>query len=173
MLATARTPVLDGNLLAIHGAIRRLRSDLPVTLLLEPYSYGFVGKLRYMARLIRGMVLLRSSRWFVVDNAFLPVHVMPHRRETTVIQVWHAVGALKRFGWDSLTPLADPERRFLHRHYDWVVCSGEPGADVVKLAVQSPATGNVGLVTYTPTTSSIDQMNVPSWAATSSPPGPA
>ena len=72
------------------------------------------------------MVLLRSSRWFVVDNAFLPIHVMPHRRGTTVIQVWHAVGALKRFGWDSLVPLADPERRFLHRYYDWVVCSGEP-----------------------------------------------
>jgi CDP-ribitol ribitolphosphotransferase len=51
---------------------------------------------------------------------------MPHRSGTTVIQVWHAVGALKRFGWDTRRPLADPERRFLHRHYDWVVCSAEP-----------------------------------------------
>ncbi len=71
------------------------------------------------------MVLLRTSRWFIVDNAYLPVHVMPHRRGTTVIQVWHAVGALKRFGWDARQPLTDPERRFLHRHYDWVVCSAE------------------------------------------------
>lgn len=96
-----------------------------MTLLLQPYSYGFKGKLGYLGRLVRGMVLLRTSRWFIVDNAYLPIHVMPHRQATTVIQVWHAVGALKRFGWDSRRPLADPERRFLHRHYDWVVCSSE------------------------------------------------
>lgn len=125
VLATARTPTLEGNLLHLHDAIRTLRPDLRVTLLLEPYSYGFIGKLGYLGRLIRGMVLLRTSRWFIVDNAYLPIHVMPHRRATTVIQVWHAVGALKRFGWDSRRPLADPERRFLHRHYDWVVCSSE------------------------------------------------
>jgi CDP-glycerol glycerophosphotransferase (TagB/SpsB family) len=116
---------LEGNLLAIHGALRRRRPDLRIELLLEPYSYGLRGKLAYLLRLVRGMVLLRTSRWFVVDNAYLPIHVMPHRGGTTVIQVWHAVGALKRFGWDSHSPVRDPERRFLHRHYDWVVCTSE------------------------------------------------
>ena len=125
MLATARVPVLDGNLLAIHDAIRRRRPDLRIELLLEPYSYGLRGKLGYLVRLVRGMVLLRTSRWFIVDNAYLPIHVLPHRAGTTVIQVWHAVGALKRFGWDSAQPLRDPERRFLHRNYDWVVCTSE------------------------------------------------
>ncbi len=125
MLATARLPVLEGNLLHLHDAIRRARPDLRMTLLLEPYSYGLPGKLRYLGRLVRGMVLLRTSRWFIVDNAYLPIHVLPHRRGTTVIQVWHAVGALKRFGWDSPRPVAEPERRFLHRHYDWVVCTSE------------------------------------------------
>ena len=125
VLATARTPYLEGNLLHLHEAIRRGRPDLRVTLILEPYSYGFVGKLRYLGRLVRGMVLLRTSRWFIVDNAYLPIHLLPHRRGTTVVQVWHAVGALKRFGWDTSQPLGDPERRFLHRYYDWVVCSAE------------------------------------------------
>jgi CDP-glycerol glycerophosphotransferase (TagB/SpsB family) len=125
VLATARTPHLEGNLIHLDAAIRRARPDLTVTHLLEPYSYGFVGKVRYLGRLVRGMVLLRTSRWFIVDNAYLPVHVMPHRRGTTVVQVWHAVGALKRFGRDTSTPLRDPERRFLHRYYDWVVCSAE------------------------------------------------
>ena len=138
MLATARTPHLEGNLLALHDAIRTLRPDLHVTLLLEPYSYGLVGKLRYLVRLVRGMVLLRTARWFIVDNAFLPVHVMPHRSGTTVIQVWHAVGALKRFGWDSRRPLADPERRFLHRYYDRVVCSAERSRGPWAAAFRTP-----------------------------------
>jgi teichoic acid ribitol-phosphate primase len=139
VLATARTPLLDGNLLAIHGALRRRRPDLRIELLLEPYSYGLRGKLAYLLRLFRGMVLLRTSGWFIVDNAYLPIHVMPHRSGTTVVQVWHAVGALKRFGWDSRRPLGDPERRFLHRYYDWVVCTSERAREPYARAFRIPA----------------------------------
>jgi teichoic acid ribitol-phosphate primase len=138
VLATARTPRLEGNILALHDAIRAMRPDLQVTLVLESYSYGLTGKLRYLLRLMRGMVLLRTSRWFIVDNAYLPVHVMPHRRGTTVVQVWHAVGALKRFGWDSLQPLTEPERWFLHRHYDRVVCSAERSREPWAAAFRTP-----------------------------------
>jgi len=125
VLATARVPVLEGSLAALQAAIVRHHPDRPIVLLLEPYSYGFIGKLRYLLRLVRGMYLLRTSGLFVVDNAYLPIHVAPHRRDTTVVQVWHAVGALKRFGLDAHTPPADPERRFLHRYYDVVVCTAE------------------------------------------------
>src|SRR5262245_33176599 len=84
-LATARVPRLDGNLLHLDGAIRAMRPEMQVELLLEPYAYGFAGKLRYLLRLFRGMFLVRTSRLVVVDNAFLPIHVAPHRRGTTVV----------------------------------------------------------------------------------------
>ena len=125
VLASPRTGTLEGNLRFLEREIRARRPDLPVVLLLETYSYGLLGKLRYVLRVLRGMVLLRTSRTFVVDNAYLPVHVAPHSSRTTVIQVWHAAGALKRFGVDTARPLAEPERTFLHRHYDWVVTTGE------------------------------------------------
>ena len=88
------------------------RGDAPprprpgIVLLLEPYSYGLIGKLAYLARLVRGMYHLRTAGLFVVDNAYLPIHVAPHRAGTTVVQVWHAVAALKRFGptrWPAST----------------------------------------------------------------------
>jgi CDP-ribitol ribitolphosphotransferase len=125
VLATARVSELDGNLLYIHRALRASRPDVDVVLLLEPYSYGLRGKLAYLARLIRGMYHLQTSGLFVVDNAYLPIHVAPHRPMTTVVQVWHAAGALKRFGLDTAAPLTEPERTFLHRYYDAVVVGGE------------------------------------------------
>lgn len=138
VLATARTSRLDGNLLHIHGAIRRLRPEVRCSLVLEPYSYGFLGKLRYAATLVRGSYLLRTSALVVVDNAYLPVHVAPHRRGTQVVQVWHAEGALKRFGVDVVGGLREPERTFLHRHYDWVVTSGEASRDAWSRALRTP-----------------------------------
>jgi CDP-ribitol ribitolphosphotransferase len=125
VLATARVSALDGNLLYIHRALRASHPDVDCVLLLEPYSYGLAGKLAYLARLVRGMYHLQTAGLFVVDNAYLPVHVAPHRRTTTVVQVWHAAGALKRFGLDTLQPMAEPERTFLHRNYDAVVVGGE------------------------------------------------
>ncbi|MEP6637951.1 MAG: CDP-glycerol glycerophosphotransferase family protein [Chloroflexota bacterium] len=125
VLATARVSTLDGNLLHVHRAMIERHPELDYVLLLEPYSYGFLGKLVYLVRLVRGMYHLQTAGLFVVDNAYLPIHVAPHRPTTTVVQVWHAAGALKRFGLDTASPLAEPERTFLHRYYDAVVVGGE------------------------------------------------
>lgn len=138
VLASARGSRLEGNFAHLLAAIRAGRPDLDVVLLLEPYGYGVVAKLRYLVRLLRGMYLLQTTALFIVDNAYLPVHVAPHRPETTVVQVWHAAGALKRFGVDTIHPLAEPERTFLHRHYDYVVNSAEAGRAAWAAALRTP-----------------------------------
>lgn len=138
VLATARTATLDGNLLQLYLTIREHRPDVDCRLILEPYSYGLRGKIAYAARLVHGMYLLRTSRLFVVDNAYLPIHVAPHPTRTTVVQVWHAAGALKRFGLDTIEPLREPERAFLHRYYDWVVATGEASRGPWSRALRTP-----------------------------------
>jgi len=138
VLATARTAQLEGNLAWLYAAMRARHPDLDYVLLLEPYSYGLRGKLGYLFRLVRGMVLLRTSGLMVVDNAYLPIHVGRHRSATTVVQVWHAVSALKRFGADTLTPMAEPERTFLHHGYDFVVTSAEGARGPWAAALRTP-----------------------------------
>lgn len=138
VLATARTPVLDGNLAYLHRAIRRADPDAEITLLLEPYSYGLWGKIAYLARLIRGTYYLSTSGLVIVDNAYFPVHVGPHRPATTVVQVWHAAGALKRFGLDGPDAGHPAERAFLHRYYDYVVVAGEASRAPYASALRTP-----------------------------------
>ncbi|HVQ22908.1 MAG TPA: CDP-glycerol glycerophosphotransferase family protein [Candidatus Saccharimonadia bacterium] len=138
VLATARVSTLEGNLQHLEGAIRTLRPDLRISLLLEPYGYGLRTKIAYALRLMRGMVLVSTSRYVIVDNAYLPIHVAPHRRRTTVIQVWHAAGALKRFGLDTMRPPTEPEATFLHRYYDVVVTSGEASRKPWAAALRTP-----------------------------------
>ncbi|HET7026332.1 MAG TPA: CDP-glycerol glycerophosphotransferase family protein [Candidatus Limnocylindrales bacterium] len=138
VLATARVPRLDGNLAHVDAALRARYPELDYVHLLEPYGYGLFRKVAYMGRLVRGMYHLRRARLFVVDNAYLPIHVAPHRRETTVVQVWHATGALKRFGADTTRGLDEPERTFLHRNYDYVVVSGEAAREPYSRALRTP-----------------------------------
>jgi CDP-ribitol ribitolphosphotransferase len=160
VLATARLGHLEGNLLRIHDAIRRLRPGTEVVLLLEPYGYGLAAKVGYLLRTIRGTYHARTAGLVVVDNAWLPVHVAPHRARTTVVQVWHAPGALKRFGLDTLPPPDEPERTFLHRYYDWVVTSGEASRVPWSKALRTPVERVVAL--GTPRT---DAFFEPEWLA--------
>ena len=138
VLATARVRALDGNLLWIRRSIERSRPDLECVTLAEPYGYGLRHKAAYALRLVRGMFHLRTAALVVVDNAYLPVHVAPHGARTTVVQVWHAVGALKRFGLDTSGGLLEPERSFLHRYYDHVVTSGEASREPWSRAFGTP-----------------------------------
>ncbi len=138
VLATARLPALEGNLLHLHDAIRARRPDVDLVSLLQPYSYDLAGKVRYLLRLVRATFIVHTSGLVVVDNAYFPVHVMRHRAGVTVVQVWHAPGALKRFGADTLAGLDEPERTFLHRHYDYVVGPGEAGRDAWARALRTP-----------------------------------
>lgn len=138
VFATARTPVLEGNLAFIHRAMRERHPRLDYVFLLEPYSYGWAAKARYLLRLIRGTYYLQTSGLVVVDNAYFPVHVMPHRGETTVVQVWHAAGALKRFGLDAPALRRPSERRFLHRNYDYVVVGGQSAREPYASALRTP-----------------------------------
>jgi CDP-ribitol ribitolphosphotransferase len=130
--------VLDGNLLHIHTQMRRAHPELEYVLLLEPYSYGLRAKLAYLVRLVRGMYYLSTARLFIVDNAYFPIHVAPPGDGTTVVQVWHAAGALKRFGLDTPTPPAEPERTFLHRNYDYVVVGGQTSRRPYAAALRTP-----------------------------------
>jgi len=138
VLASARHAKLEGNLRHVHAAMRLTHPDLQYVLLLEPYTYRLVGKLVYLLRMVRAMYYLCTSSLFVVDNAYLPIHVGPHRAGTTVVQIWHAAGALKRFGLDAPGPRRPLERRFLHRHYDYVVVAGDAGRTAYASALRTP-----------------------------------
>ena len=147
VLASARKPELDGNLARLLALMRARRPDLHYMPLPEPYAYGLAGKIRYLIRTIRGMYHVRTAGLVVVDNAYLPIHVAPHAPRTTIVQVWHATGALKRFGADTIRPLDEPERTFLHRYYDWVVTSGEASRVPWSRAFRTPLDRVLGLGT--------------------------
>jgi CDP-ribitol ribitolphosphotransferase len=138
VFASPRHTRLEGNLRFLHDAIAGGHPDRRRVLLLEPYGYGLLDKVAYLLRLVRGMYYLCTSRLFIVDNAYFPIHVAPHRPETTVVQVWHAAGALKRFGLDGTAGEQEAERAFLHRHYDYAIVAGGPSRAPYASALRTP-----------------------------------
>ena len=78
---------------------------------------GGIGP-RYALACVRMSWKAARVRLLFVRDASMPVGCLPMRSQTSVVQLWHACGAFKRFGHSSATmlfgPGADEMRRFPH-----------------------------------------------------------
>ena len=125
VFASARGNAPTGNLAALKNAYQTAYPHGHYIELFQTYSYGFAGKISYLLSLVKTTYHLKTARYFFIDNALFPVHVVKHKAGTTVIQVWHATGALKRFGLDTDVADRKVENRFLHKGYDYVIADSE------------------------------------------------
>ena len=81
--------------------------------------------------MVRQVWHVATAELCLVDG-YVPAVSLPVRHRSRVVQVWHALGAIKKFGYQSLdTPAGRPSRLArelrMHRGYD-VVVAGLPGA---------------------------------------------
>lgn len=91
---------------------------------------GVVGKAAYGLHLLKDIYHVETSRIVIVDGYSIIVSAVRHSRGLTVVQMWHALGALKKFGLSILgreggrdPKLAKAMR--MHDGYDLVVASAE------------------------------------------------
>ena len=98
LFASSRDRQLGPQLAAISAALTAADPSLPQQRQLAPYGYGLAAKVAYLLHLIGATWALQRARVTVIDNAWLPAHVTTPRAGCSVIQVWHAEGAYKRFG---------------------------------------------------------------------------
>jgi CDP-ribitol ribitolphosphotransferase len=125
----SNTPSRDFTLLAEE--LRSRDPDLEIVMRCRMVGRSASERLASIPPMLGQMYHLATSRVCVVDGYVIPVSLLTHRPGLLVIQLWHALGAIKRFGYQTLdrpeghsSALAAAMR--MHRNYDIVVCSG-PG----------------------------------------------
>lgn len=104
---------------------------------------SFGARLRYLFTVVGHLYHLATARVCVVDGYMIAVSMFDHRPSLTVIQMWHALGAIKRFGLQSAgKPGGRPAHLArimrMHRNYDIVLCGGEASVDAFAEAFGVP-----------------------------------
>jgi len=125
VLATSHDPVPRGNLAVLRRALAAHQPSVPVVIQAFSVGRGLGAQWRAARESIRAGYLLASSAVFVVDDFFLPVYVVQPRPGTTIIQVWHACGAFKRFGYSTRDKTFGADESTLGRlriHANYDVC---------------------------------------------------
>lgn len=121
-------PSRDFRMLAAE--LKRQDPSLEVVMHCRFVHKGLVARAAYLVDVIVQMYLLATSEACIADGYILPVSVLDHRAGFTVIQMWHALGAVKKFGYQSVGRTAGRAPALaavmrMHRNYDFVICGGD------------------------------------------------
>jgi teichoic acid ribitol-phosphate primase len=122
VLATSHSGVLTGNLAVIRAALAR-HPAIQVRTLASVPSRSSLGLARALVASIVAGYRLARARVFVVDDYFFPLYAVTPRRGTTVVQTWHACGALKKMGYSVRDRTFGANAQVvdlvpIHTHYD-------------------------------------------------------
>jgi CDP-ribitol ribitolphosphotransferase len=132
-IAANRDGELRGNLAEIHRALTGL-TPTP-SILCETGSESerrgglpILGLVSAVVRIFLRSYRVASSRLVIVDDYFFPIYPVKKRPGVTIVQVWHACGAFKRFGRATLEAEWGADQIFLkwvpiHANYDLTLVS--------------------------------------------------
>jgi CDP-glycerol glycerophosphotransferase (TagB/SpsB family) len=102
VLATAHADRIGGNLAFIRDELASRQPRIPTTVLAHRASDSLSGRARSLFDLVVAGWHLATARVVVVDDYYFPMDAIRPRPGTTRVQVWHACGAFKRFGYSVL-----------------------------------------------------------------------
>ena len=136
---SGRRPDLTGNFEFIHKELEN-NPEIIIKSFLNPKPFKYLS----FADLIRLTNLLATSRIAMVDDFFPNLYHFKLKEETTLIQVWHAVGAFKTFGFSRMgKPGGTPQISPNHRSYDLTTVSSQ---NVVKFYAEGFGLSNEKVV---------------------------
>lgn len=143
VLATSHAAAISGNLAAIRSELAARRPPIPVTTIAFRPSTSIGGLVTAALASIRSGFQLATARVFLVDDYFLPMYAIKPRAGTRFVQVWHASGAFKKFGYSVLDKSFgqtedDIAQLAIHTNYDLCLVSSMRFAPAYAEAFRQP-----------------------------------
>lgn len=129
----ANEPSKDFALLAEE--LQRRAPSLEVVVRCHFIHKSTLARFIYLSEVLVQMYHLATARVCIVDGYIVPLSILDHQDDLFVVQLWHALGGIKQFGYQSVgqpggRSAAIARSMHMHRNYDVVLCGG-PGSIAV------------------------------------------
>ena len=104
--------------------------NLELVILCKRLESGVLNKIKYGLYIFKLMYHIATSKVVILDSYCIPICLLHHKKNLKVIQIWHALGSLKKFGYSSLD-LEDGRSSKLakvmkmHKNYDYILVSSK------------------------------------------------
>lgn len=124
-------PSLDFQLL--QNRIKELKPDIVLINLCKKMNSGLTKKFDYVwyvLRMIRftfkAMYYLATSKICITETYCVPISFLKHKKNIRIVQIWHASGAVKKFGYQILDKQEGKKSSIaklmhMHANYDYAI----------------------------------------------------
>lgn len=119
---------LDFNL--IIEELKKQDSDVEIVVLNKKIGKTLKLKIKYVFHMYRQMYHIATSRVVILDGYCIAISNLKHKKDLKVIQIWHALGSLKKFGYSILDKNEGSDKKMakhmnMHKNYTYVLTSSE------------------------------------------------
>ncbi len=113
---------------------KELSKKYKVVCLCKTLDGGVKSKLKsrinYGLHMFVQMYHLATSNVCILDSYCPTVSILKHKKKLTIVQIWHSIGTMKKFGYAILDQGEGTKRKIaeimnMHKNYDVILCSGE------------------------------------------------
>lgn len=114
----------------LSDEIIKLDKDYKTIFLCEKMSNKFTKRIKYFFSIIRQMYHLATSRVCVIDSYCIAVSVLNHKKNLVIIQLWHSLAAIKKFGFQTVGKDFGRDKKIseylnMHKNYDYVISGSD------------------------------------------------
>ena len=126
-------PTLDISMLDEELRRRGIETEVLTQLFTKDKTAGDLAG--YLGTVAKQEAAILKSDVVVLDTYNIPVSMLPRIGKTKVIQMWHALSAVKKFGWQTVGNEDGTSERTatlmrMHKGYDYVIAPSDVTADI-------------------------------------------
>lgn len=134
------TPPIDFALL--RQELAHIAPETEVVMLCRKQT-SRTNPITYCLFLIRNLYHIATASVAVTDTYSIPLCVLHHKPELKIVQIWHAVGAVKQFSYQCLDrpgghSSAMAKQMAMHRNYDYILCASQATRHIYAQAFDAP-----------------------------------
>lgn len=86
----------------IREEIIKRDSNIEIKILCKILKKDIKERISYCFYILKCMYHIATAKVCILDSYSIPISILNHKKELEIIQIWHASGAIKKFGHQSL-----------------------------------------------------------------------
>lgn len=118
------------DMILIEKSIRKKDKNIELVFLCKKLEKNVFSIVKYFFHMFNQMYHLATSKVIVLDSYCITACVLKKKKNTIIIQMWHALGAFKKFGCSIIGQEEGTSKSLasvmkMHNNYDYIFTSSE------------------------------------------------
>ncbi|MBQ7105857.1 MAG: CDP-glycerol glycerophosphotransferase family protein [Bacilli bacterium] len=114
----------------LYDDLKKKDKSLKIVILCKRLEGNLFDKFKYFLHMFVQMYHIATSKVVVLDSYCICISILKHKKNLKVIQMWHAMGSFKKFGYSILDQKEGSSSKIanlmgMHKNYNYVFTSSE------------------------------------------------